>query len=110
MPTRMLVEYIDERGRSPFGGWFASLNAQAAAKVATALYRLGEGNLSNVKSVGKGVSEYKLNFRPGYRIYFGQQGETLVVLLAGGTKHRQAVDISQAQARWTEYKSRKRKQ
>jgi putative addiction module killer protein len=110
MPTRMLVEYIDERDRSPFGGWFASLNAQAAARVATALYRLAEGNLSNVKSVGKGVSEYKLNFGPGYRIYFGQQGDALIILLAGGTKHSQTGDIRQAQARWADYKRRQRTQ
>ena len=110
MPTRMLVEYIDVRGRSPFGAWFARLNAQAAARVATVLYRLGEGNVSNVKSVGKGVSEYKLNFGPGYRVYFGQQGEALVILLAGGTKKRQVVAIKQAQANWADYKSRQRKQ
>ena len=110
MPTRMLVEYLDERGRSPFGKWFARLDAQAAARVAAALYRLTEGNVSSVKPVGEGVSEYKLSTGPGYRLYFGQDGETLVVLLAGGTKHRQADDIKRAQARWLDYKRRKRNQ
>ena len=108
MPTRTLVEYQDEQGRSPFGRWFAHLNAQAAARVARALYRLADGNFSNVKAVGQGVSEYKLNYGPGYRIYFGQDGETLVVLLAGGTKQRQSRDVANAQVRWRDYRRRKR--
>ena len=110
MPTRTLVEYLDERGRSPFGKWYGRLDAQAAARVTAALYRLAEGNVSNVKPVGQGVSEYKLSTGPGYRLYFGQDGETLVVLLAGGTKHRQSDDIKRAQARWLDYKRRKRNQ
>lgn len=106
----MLVEYIDVQGRSPFGAWFARLNARAAARVTTVLYRLAEGNVSNVKSVGKGVSEYKLNFGPGYRMYFGYHGDALIILLAGGSKHRQSNDIRQAQTRWADYKRRQRKQ
>lgn len=108
MPTRTLVEYQDEQGRSPFGRWFARLNAQAAARVGRVLYRLAEGNTSNVKAVGRGVSEYKLDFGPGYRIYFGQDGETLVVLLAGGTKQRQSRDVATAQRHWRDYRRRKR--
>ena len=83
-------EFIDREGRSPFGRWFNRLNSAAAAKVTTALVRLGEGNLSNVRSVGSGVFEYRIDFGPGYRVYFGRDGDTLVILLAGGTKHRQA--------------------
>lgn len=108
MPTRRLVEYQDEQGRSPFGRWFARLNVQAAARVARALYRLAEGYFSNVKAVGQGVSEYKLDFGPGYRIYFGQDGDKLVVLLAGGTKKRQHLDVKNAQARWRDYRRKKR--
>jgi putative addiction module killer protein len=76
--------------------------------VARALYRLAEGNFSNVKAVGQGVSEYKLDFGPGYCIYFGQDGEKLVVLLAGGTKKRQSRDVENAQTRWRDYRRRKR--
>ncbi len=83
------------------------LNAHAAAKVATALYRLEQGNLSNVKAVGKGMSEYRLDFGPGYRIYFGQEGTKTVVLLGGGSKKTQGKDIRTAQALWAEYKSEK---
>jgi putative addiction module killer protein len=83
------------------------LNVQAAAKAATALERLADGNLSNVKSVGAGVLEYKIDFSPGYRIYFGRDGDLLVILLAGGTKKRQQQDIRNAKAYWKDYRQRK---
>jgi putative addiction module killer protein len=83
------------------------LNSQAAAKVTTALIRLAAGNLSNVKGVGSGVLEYKIDFGPGYRVYFGRDGERLVILLAGGTKKRQQQDINSAIANWQDYKRRR---
>lgn len=106
MSSLRVVEYL-EGELSPFGRWFASLNAPAAAKVATALYRLGQGHRANVKSVGQGVSEYKVDFGPGYRIYFGQDGNTVIILLGGGTKKTQARDIELAHTRWAAYKSRR---
>ena len=109
MTAKTIVEYLDERGRSAFSEWFATLDARAAARITTALYRMEQGNLSNAKSVGKGVFEYKLHFGPGYRIYFGQDGDTLVLLLNGGTKKWQSNDIEQARALWKEYKRRKQK-
>ena len=102
-----VVVYLDPEGRSAFGRWFEELNTEAAAKVTTALYRLGQGNFSNVEGVGGGVFEYRVNFGPGYRIYFGKDGETLVVLLGGSTKKRQQRAIQAAQESWTEYKRRK---
>jgi putative addiction module killer protein len=80
---------------------------QAAAKVATALERIADGNLSNVKGVGGGVLEYRIDFGLGYRIYFGRDGGQLVILLAGGTKKRQQLDIRQAKANWEDYRKRK---
>lgn len=59
-----------------------------------------EGNLGDVELVGRGVSERRIDFGPGYRIYFGRDGEELVILLAGGTKKRQQRDIQDSQARW----------
>ena len=100
-------EYIDAAGRSPFTKWLRALNVQAAAKVTTALERIVEGNLSNVKTVGGGVLEYKVDFGPGYRIYFGRDGERLVILLAGGVKKRQREDIRLAKANWEDYRRRK---
>lgn len=106
--TRTLSEYLDDAGASPFGRWYSALGASAAAKVTTALYRLEQGNTSNVKPVGGGVAELRIDFGPGYRVYFGQDGPVLVILLAGGTKKRQQRDIDLARKRWTDYKRRKR--
>ena len=100
-------EYIDIAGRSPFTKWLRALNVHAAAKVATALERVADGNLSNVKAVGDGVLEYKIDFGPGYRIYFGRDGDRLIILLAGGTKKRQQNDIRRAKANWEDYRNSK---
>ena len=102
-----VLEYLDSVGRSPFASWFDSLDAPAAAKVNTAVTQLRGGNWSNVKGVGEGVHERRIDFGPGYRIYFGKDGEKMVILLAGGTKKRQDADIKEAKARWNDYKRRK---
>ena len=103
-------EYIDVNGRSPYAKWFDGLNAPAAAKVAVALVRMEQGNFSNVAGVGAGVFEYRLDFGPGYRIYLGKDGETLIILLGGGTKKRQQKDIEAAKSLWKQYKQRKRQE
>jgi putative addiction module killer protein len=107
----MMIEvrdYIDGRGRIPFRDWVANLNAAARVRVLTAVLRMEQGNLSTAKAVGTGVSELRLDFGPGYRVYFAKDGETLVILLGGGTKRRQQADIATAHALWAEYKRRKR--
>ena len=68
---------------------------------------MAEGNTSNVKSVGGGVSELRIDRGPGYRIYFGWRGKVVVVLLGGGTKRRQHADIGKALEYWRNFKSRK---
>lgn len=103
-------EYTDRGGHIPFREWYDILNAEAARKVTTALYRIGLGNFSNVKSVGAGVYECKINFGPGYRVYLGKEGEQIVILLGGGTKQRQQNDIKVALERWEDYKQRKKQQ
>lgn len=100
-------EYLDATGRSPFAKWSGSLHVTAAAKVTTALERLASGHHSNVKGVGADVLEYKIDFGPGYRIYFGRDGQKLIILLAGGTKARQQRDIERAKALWRDYLLRK---
>lgn len=77
MPGVEVLEYQDAKGRSPFGHWFNGLNAAAAAGVAVAITRLGLGNFSNVEGVGAGVFETKIDFGPGYRVYFGKDGENI---------------------------------
>ena len=101
-------EYNDRGGHSPFREWYDRLNAEATKKVTTALYRVGLGNFSNAKSVGAGVYECKINFGPGYRVYFEKEGEQIVILLGGGTKQRQQNDIKLALERWEDYKLRKK--
>ena len=78
-----------------------------AAKVATALYRLELGNFSSVKSVGAGVYECKIDFGPGYRVYFGKEGEHQILLLGGSSKKRQQAAIDASQRAWAAYKRAK---
>jgi putative addiction module killer protein len=80
---------------------------RAAVKVTTALERIADGNLSNVKPVGAGVLEYRIDFGPGYRPYFGRDGDRLVILVGGGTKKRQQADINAAKAHWADYNRRR---
>ena len=101
-------EYIDARGRNLFQRWVARLDPIARDRVASALERMEAGNLSNAKSVGRGILEYRMDFGPGYRIYFGRDGDTLIILLGGGTKSRQYRDIENAKASWQDYRRRRR--
>jgi putative addiction module killer protein len=104
-----LLAYQDEGGGQPFGDWFGGLDTAAKSRITTVLERMREGNLSDVKSVGAGVAERRINWGPGYRVYFGRDGDTVVILLGGGTKKRQQRDIEDAHACWADYKRRKGK-
>lgn len=100
-------EYVRKDKSIPYKSWFDSLDAQAAAKVATATLRMEMGNTSNVKWFD-GIGEYVIDWGPGFRIYLAQDGETLIVLFGGGTKKRQQADIDRAKALHEEYKERKK--
>jgi putative addiction module killer protein len=100
--------YVDVGGDAPFAEWFAELEPVASARIACAIARMEQGNFSNAKGVGEGVQEYKIDFGPGYRVYFGLDGDTIVILLTGGTKKRQQRDIDAAKACWRDYKLSKR--
>ena len=101
-------KYIDPNGYSPFDKWFMGLNSIAAAKIIKSIYKLELGNFSNVEGVGGGVYEQKIDFGPGYRVYFGKDGNEIIILLCGGTKKRQSNDIAEAIALWQDYKKRKK--
>jgi len=103
-------QYIDRSGRNPFDRWFQRLDDSTQARIVVSLDRLERGNTSATKSVGGGVLELRLDFGPGFRIYFGRDGERLVILLGGGTKRGQRADIGRASALWAEYKRRKREE
>ena len=107
MRVTTVKQYIALDGKSPFGLWLDGLHDPAAARVLTAITRIGQGNFSSVKGVGGGVLESRIDFGPGLRVYFGQDGAAIVILLGGGTKKRQARDIARAQACWQDYKQRK---
>jgi len=100
-------QYVDTLGRNAFERWFERLDSTVQARITVVLDRVERGNLSAAKGVS-GIFELRLDFGPGYRIYFGKDGETLVILLAGGTKRRQQDDIARALTLWHEYKRRKR--
>ena len=103
-------EFVDTNGISPFSKWFNELNAQAAAKVTASLVRIASGNFSNSKSISGGVYESRIDFGLGYRVYFGKDGEKIIILLGGGTKKKQSVDIKKAHELWKEYKKRKKQE
>ena len=103
-------EYIDAKDRNFFAMWFERLPAPAAAKVSTALYRIELGNLSSVKNLGGGIYESRINFGAGYRVYFGKDGNALIILLGGGTKKRQQSDIEAVRSLWGDYKQRKQRE
>lgn len=103
-------QYVDRQGRNPFERWFVVQDGGVRARITIALERLGHGNFSAAKGVGTGVFELRLDFGPGYRVYFGKDGETIVILLGGGTKKRQQTNIEAAQELWQEYKRKKREE
>lgn len=105
-----VTEYVDAQGRRPFERWFNRLDGKAAIKVTAALDRMGRGMVSNTRSVGAGVLEYRIDSGPGYRIYFGRDGAELIVLLGGGTKRRQQADIETARRLWRDYRRRQQEE
>ena len=104
---RDIRRYITPDGRNPFAEWLSSLrDLNAVVKIEQRLDRVRLGNLGNSKSVGEGVCELKIDFGPGYRVYFGQFGSTIVLVLCGGDKSSQEQDIRKAKEYWKEYEER----
>lgn len=96
-PKRYNLSMIEIRQTEAYFHWFDSLHdRQARARINARIRRLSLGNFGDVKPIGEGVSELRIDFGPGYRVYFVQRGQTLVVLLAGGDKRTQDRDIKKA--------------
>lgn len=108
MSAIRVLEYLDTAGRSPFRRWFDSLDATAAARIGAYLYRLEQGNFSRVQGLSGGVFELRIDFGPGYRVYFGKDGDTVVILLGGSAKKDQSKAIARAHEAWQDYRRRKR--
>jgi putative addiction module killer protein len=96
-------EYLTAEGVNPFRAWLATLDTAMRARIQARVLRFESGNLGDHKSVGGGVQEARLDFGPGYRIYFGQVGLVVVILLCGGDKSTQTKDIQRAKAFWKHY-------
>lgn len=111
MPGMMEVtHYLTSDGHDPFQSWLNALkrkDRQAAMRVLTRLNRLALGNPGDCKSVGGGVMELRISYGPGYRVYYAQVGNRLVMLLTGGSKKGQQGDIDQAKALLADYQERK---
>ncbi|MCP2729617.1 type II toxin-antitoxin system RelE/ParE family toxin [Limnofasciculus baicalensis] len=104
---REIRRYIKPDGTIPFQKWFDSLrDRQGQVKIESRLARAELGNLGDYKSVGEGVSEFRIDYGPGYRVYFGQIGSTIVLLLCGGDKSTQKQDINKAKEYWADYAKR----
>lgn len=100
-----LHTYVTAEGREPFTEWLNSLQDQRArAKIRVRLDRVSLGNFVDCHGVGDGVQELRIDYGPGFRVYFGQEGTTVVLLLCGGDKSTQARDIQTAQRYWSEYR------
>lgn len=105
-PRDIELSVIPE-GKVPFSEWLKSLkDSRARAIVRARLIRVRLGNLGDCRSVGNGVSELRIDFGSGFRVYFGQEGNDVVVLLCGGDKASQKKDIRKAKEYWSDYRSR----
>jgi putative addiction module killer protein len=99
--------YVTEEGRAPFTEWLDSLrDSRGRVKIRTRLNRIRLGNFGDSTSVGEGVEELRVDFGPGYRVYYGQAGVKVVLLLCGGDKSTQTQDILQAKRYWKDYQKR----
>jgi putative addiction module killer protein len=96
-------EYVEESGRIPFRDWLSGLDVAVRARVQARILRFELGNLGDHKEVGAGVWEARLDFGPGYRVYFGKSGREVVLLLTGGDKKSQTKDIKRAREFWAQY-------
>ena len=102
-----LLEYVTEEGENPFHKWLISLKDRAArARIRVRLNRIRLGNFGDCKAVGKGVNELRVDYGPGYRVYYGKSKTTIVILLCGGSKKTQSKDIQLAQKYWSDFKRR----
>ncbi len=97
-----------DNGRCPFDDWFARLSPQFKSRVLQRIVRLEIGNFGDCRAIagGNGVSELRLDFGPGFRVYYGIDGATIILLLCGGDKSSQRRDIGKAKGLWTAYKAK----
>ena len=104
---REIVLYVTGDGQCPFERWLEALrDRQGRARIRKRLDRIELGNLGDVKPVGEGVLEFRIDYGPGYRVYFAQVGSSIILLLCGGDKSTQTQDISRAKQYWIDFQER----
>lgn len=100
-------QYVDRSGKDDFDNWMTRLrDARAQAKIAARINRLAVGNFGDCKPVGQGLYELRIDWGPGYRVYYAMIGKTIVLLLCGGDKRKQSADIERAAAYLKDYRER----
>ncbi len=104
--AKKLIDYQTPDKECPFRRWLNDLDISIRVRIEARLKRVALGSLGDVKSVGEGVSELRMTFGSGFRIYFGQQGNEVIILLCGGDKSSQSDDIKTAKTYWDDYKGR----
>ena len=104
--AKQIIIYVDENGHEPYRSWIDNLkDKKSQQRIRARIRRLGEGLHGDCDSVGEGVSELRMFFGPGYRVYFGEDAHNIVVLLCGGDKDSQSRDIKNAKEYWKDYKN-----
>ena len=101
-----IIDYETSSGSCPIREWLDELDTPTVARIEARLQRVAFGNFGDSKSVGQGVSELRMKFGSGYRVYFAQYGKEIVVLLCGGDKSSQNSDIKLAKEYWEDFKRR----
>ena len=103
MKRRILEIFHNKNRKAPFTEWLLALEKSSQIRIRDRLTRLELGNLGDYKSLGDGLFELRFHFGPGYRIYFGEVKQIIILLLAGGDKNSQEKDIKKAKEFWKEY-------
>jgi putative addiction module killer protein len=99
--------YVTRTGKDAIGDWLAGLkDIRARAKIAVRIARVAAGNFGDSKQLSQGLYELRIDFGPGYRVYYGMLGRTCVLLLCGGDKGKQSADIERAHTYWNDYLER----
>ncbi|PIE41214.1 MAG: addiction module killer protein [Gammaproteobacteria bacterium] len=102
-----IKEYTDEKGKSPYADWLRGLrDSKAKAKIIMRVDKMELGLFGDVDSIGEGLSELRIHYGPGYRVYYGKEGQQVYLLLCGGDKSTQSKDINKAKEYWKDHKRR----
>jgi putative addiction module killer protein len=104
-----VIEYLNSEGKGPYREWLAGLaDRQARARILTRINRMEAGSFGDCKPLASGVWELRIDWGPGYRVYYAQAGRRLILLLAGGDKRRQQADIHAAISYWKDWQDREK--